>query len=50
MARLEKWSVRVLKSKIQGMIFERTAISKQPDAVIRRDLNLLRKSNYPYFN
>ena len=28
MCRLERWSVRTLQAKIQGMLFERTALSK----------------------
>ena len=30
MCRIERWSVRTLRQKIQGMLFERTAISKKP--------------------
>ncbi|HEU0300898.1 MAG TPA: DUF1016 N-terminal domain-containing protein, partial [Longimicrobium sp.] len=28
----ERWSVRTLRKKIQGLLFERTAISKMPEA------------------
>lgn len=42
MAADQRWSVRTLKAKIDGMLFERTAIAKQPDNVIRRDLEQLR--------
>src|SRR5439155_184589 len=28
MCRLERWSVRTLKAKVNGMLFERTAIAK----------------------
>ena len=31
MCRREHWSIKVLRDKIQGMFYERTAISKQPD-------------------
>jgi hypothetical protein len=31
MCRLERWSVRMLRKKIDGMLFERTALSKKPD-------------------
>jgi len=34
MCRVERWSVRTLRAKIQGMLFERTAISKKPEATI----------------
>ena len=31
MCRVEKWSVRRLRKKIDSMLFERTAISKKPE-------------------
>ena len=34
----EKWSVRVLRDKVGGMLFERTAIAKQPENIIRESL------------
>lgn len=43
LCRVEGWSTRVLEQKINGMLYERTAISKRPDALIRRELNALRK-------
>lgn len=42
MAADQRWSVRTLKAKIDGMLFERTAIAKQPEEVILRDLDELR--------
>lgn len=42
MCRLERWSVRTLRSRIGGMLFERTAIAKQSEEVIRRELEALR--------
>jgi len=42
MCRLERWSVRTLRDKIRGMMYERTAIAKQPAKVIRADLDALR--------
>jgi hypothetical protein len=33
MCRLERWSVRTLRERIQSMLYERTAISKSPPAV-----------------
>lgn len=42
LCKLERWSVRTLKAKIDSMLFERTAIAKQPDEVIRRDIENLR--------
>jgi predicted nuclease of restriction endonuclease-like (RecB) superfamily len=42
MARAERWSVRTLRHKIDYLLFERTALSKQPDEVIVRDITALR--------
>ena len=42
MSRLEGWSVRTLQNKIDGMLFERTALSKKPDLLIRQELDALR--------
>ena len=41
MAQLENWSVRQLQERIASMLFERTAISKQPDKTIIADLEKL---------
>lgn len=41
---MEKWSVRTLRSKIKGMLYERTAISRKPDAVISAELEKLEKN------
>jgi predicted nuclease of restriction endonuclease-like (RecB) superfamily len=42
MCRLERWSVRVLHAKIQGMLFERTALSKKPEELAKKELAALR--------
>lgn len=42
MAADQRWSKRTLKAKIDGMLYERTAISRQSDAVINHDLDELR--------
>ncbi len=42
MCRTEGWSVRTLEKKIGSMLFERTALSKKPDKLIRYELNKLR--------
>ena len=42
MCRLEGWSVRTLEKKISGMLFERTALSKKPEKLIREELDTLR--------
>lgn len=40
--RLERWSVRQLQERIQSLLFERTAISRQPEITIQSDLHKLR--------
>ena len=38
----ERWSVRQLRKEIDGMLFERTAISGKPDEFIKKELSTLR--------
>ena len=38
----ERWSVRTLQERIDSMLFERTAISKKPEATIINDLTSLK--------
>ena len=45
MCRIERWSTRTLRPKIDGMLFERTAISKKPEDVIQCDLKALREED-----
>lgn len=45
MAASEQWSVRTLQSKIDSMLYERTAISGKPDALVRQELSQLREGN-----
>lgn len=45
MCRLENWGVRTLREKMDGMLYERTAISKKSDDVIKKDLALLNESD-----
>lgn len=42
MCRIEGWSTRVLRQKIDGMLYERTALSKKPQQLIRQELDKLR--------
>jgi predicted nuclease of restriction endonuclease-like (RecB) superfamily len=42
MCKAETWSTRQLSDRIQSMLFERTAISKQPTLTIQADLEQLR--------
>lgn len=41
MAIHEHWSVRTLKSRIDSMLYERTAISKKPEETIANELQIL---------
>jgi predicted nuclease of restriction endonuclease-like (RecB) superfamily len=41
MCQMEKWSVRVLRERIQSMLYERTAISKKPEETIQNELQRL---------
>ena len=43
MCRVEGWSTRVLAQKVSGMLYERTALSKKPEEVIRQELDVLRE-------
>jgi len=45
MCRVERWSVRILRRKIQGMLFERTALSRKPAKLARRELKALRRED-----
>lgn len=45
MCRVERWSVRTLRAKIDSMLFERTAISNKPEEVARADLAALRSED-----
>jgi predicted nuclease of restriction endonuclease-like (RecB) superfamily len=47
LSRLETWSVRQLRERLQSMLFERSAISKKPDETIRHDLEMLRQEQRP---
>ena len=41
MCRIERWSVRTLRERVGSMLFERTALSKKPDELIRQELDAL---------
>jgi predicted nuclease of restriction endonuclease-like (RecB) superfamily len=43
-AQLERWSVRQLQERINSMLYERTALSRQPEDTIRHDLEQLRQT------
>ncbi len=42
MCRIERWDVRTLRQKIGGMLFERTALSRRPKAVVAAGIATLR--------
>lgn len=41
LCRTERWSTRMLQTKIAGMLYERTAIAKRPDVVVEQSLTSL---------
>lgn len=43
MCRLEHWSVRTLRERIDSMLYERTAISKKPEETIQNEIELLKE-------
>jgi predicted nuclease of restriction endonuclease-like (RecB) superfamily len=45
MCRVERWSVRTLREKINSMLYERTAISKKPAEVAKAELAALRRED-----
>lgn len=44
MASAERWSVRTLRERLDSMLYERTALSRQPDALIAQELATLRNA------
>jgi predicted nuclease of restriction endonuclease-like (RecB) superfamily len=45
MCRIEGWSTRTLAKKIDGMLFERTALSKKPEKLAAMELKQLREED-----
>ncbi len=45
MAASERWSKRQLRKEIDGMLYERTAISSKPNELIKQELSQLRDDN-----
>jgi predicted nuclease of restriction endonuclease-like (RecB) superfamily len=41
MCRVEGWSVRTLRDKINSMLYQRTALSRKPEQLIRNELDTL---------
>ena len=44
MCRVERWSTRTLQKKINGMLFERTALSRKPEELAKQELAELQQS------
>jgi len=44
MCRAERWSTRTLQGRLDSMLFERTALSRQPDEVLTAELAALRET------
>jgi predicted nuclease of restriction endonuclease-like (RecB) superfamily len=42
MCRVQKWSVRALQKQLNGMLYERIALSKKPEDVVKAQLNKLK--------
>ncbi len=42
MCRIERWSTRTLEQKIGGMLYERTAVSRKPEAVVEMEIARMR--------
>ncbi len=45
MCRRERWNVRTTRDRIQSMLFERTAISRKPEELVRQELDNLRNED-----
>lgn len=45
MCKMEKWSVRTFRERINSMLYERTAISKNPEEIIKNELLKLNETN-----
>jgi predicted nuclease of restriction endonuclease-like (RecB) superfamily len=43
MCRIERWNTRTLQKKIQSMLFERTALSRQPEKLAQIEIKALRE-------
>ena len=44
MCRMEGWSVRTLRGRIDSMLYERTALSRKPEELARKELATLKRS------
>jgi predicted nuclease of restriction endonuclease-like (RecB) superfamily len=46
MCRIENWSTRKLRERIDSMLYERTALSKKPEKLIEQELKTLREEDH----
>lgn len=44
MCRVERWSVRTLRERINSQLYERTALSKKPEQIVESEIQALRAS------
>jgi predicted nuclease of restriction endonuclease-like (RecB) superfamily len=44
MCRIERWSVRTLRERVDSMLYERTALSRKPEKLIEQELRGLRNA------
>lgn len=45
MCRVQRWTVRALQKQLKGMLYERIALSKQPESVIKYQLDKLNNTD-----
>ena len=45
MCRVQRWSVRALQKQLNGMLYERIALSKQPESLIKSQLDTLKNTD-----
>lgn len=45
MTHLERWDTRTLDKKIDSMLYERTALSRKPEELIKRELKQIQETN-----
>jgi predicted nuclease of restriction endonuclease-like (RecB) superfamily len=45
MCRIEHWDTRTLNEKIDALLYERTALSKKPELVIKQEIEQLKETN-----
>ena len=46
MSIVQNWGVRTLRERIDSMLYERTALSKQPDELIKYELDNIKQEEF----